>query len=284
MPARPLISRRSFLRAATYAAAGCGATTAYTFLVEPHWVEFTERSLPLRNLPRDLQGKTLVQISDIHVGVHVDDTYLRSAFGRVRHLSPDFVVYTGDFVSYESGQLDHFADLTAAFPHGSLGTFGVLGNHDYGNNWRQAEVSNELARIATTTGVRILRNETVETSGLHISGLDDWWANRFDPAATFAELPAGTAGVALSHNPDTADLRGWERFSGWILAGHTHGGQCKPPFLSPPLLPVHNRRYTSGIFELSPGRSMYINRGLGHLLKVRFNARPEITVFRLERV
>lgn len=80
-----------------------------------------------------------------------------------------------------------------------------------------------------------------------------------------------------------ADRPAWGDYRGWILAGHTHGGQCKPPFLPPPLLPVKNRRYTAGAFALSRGRRMYINRGVGHLLRVRFNARPEVTVFRLMR-
>jgi predicted MPP superfamily phosphohydrolase len=66
------------------------------------------------------------------------------------------------------------------------------------------------------------------------------------------------------------------------VAGHTHGGQCKPPFLPPPLLPVQNKRYTSGVFGLSDGRTLYISRGVGHFLPVRFNVRPEVTVFRLQ--
>jgi predicted MPP superfamily phosphohydrolase len=53
--------------------------------------------------------------------------------------------------------------------------------------------------------------------------------------------------------------------------------------LPPPLLPVRNRRYTSGVIEISGGRSLYINRGLGYLRRVRFNVRPEITVFELTR-
>jgi hypothetical protein len=88
--------------------------------------------------------------------------------------------------------------------------------------------------------------------------------------------------IVLSHNPDTADEPVWGNYQGWILAGHTHGGQCKPPFLPPPELPVKNRRYTAGAFELSGGRRMYISRGVGHLLRVRFNARPEIPVFHVQ--
>lgn len=87
--------------------------------------------------------------------------------------------------------------------------------------------------------------------------------------------------IALSHNPDTADLEGWGKFRGWIVAGHTHGGQCKFPFLRPPLLPVQNRRYVAGSYHLRPGVNMYINRGVGHLMQVRVNVRPEITVFEM---
>src|SRR4051794_37384578 len=88
--------------------------------------------------------------------------------------------------------------------------------------------------------------------------------------------------IALCHNPDGADEPVWSSYQGWILSGHTHGGQCKPPFLPPPELPVRNRRYTSGEFALSGDRHMYISRGVGHLLHVRFNARPEVPIFRLQ--
>jgi len=89
--------------------------------------------------------------------------------------------------------------------------------------------------------------------------------------------------LILSHNPDTCDKKGWNNYDGWILSGHTHGGQCKPPFLNPPLLPVKNKKYTSGKFDLKDGRKLYINRALGHLVQVRFNVRPEIAIFELSQ-
>ena len=72
-------------------------------------------------------------------------------------------------------------------------------------------------------------------------------------------------------------------YQGWVLAGHTHGGQCKLPFLRPPRVPVENPRYVAGEVDVGDGRRLYINRALGHLLPVRFNVRPEITAFRLRR-
>jgi len=89
--------------------------------------------------------------------------------------------------------------------------------------------------------------------------------------------------IVLCHNPDAQDEPIWTGVRGWVLAGHTHGGQVKPPFLPPLVVPVRNKRYTAGEFDVGPGRTLYINRGLGHLTKVRFNVRPELTLFTLER-
>jgi predicted MPP superfamily phosphohydrolase len=137
--------------------------------------------------------------------------------------------------------------------------------------------------MACSAGVKILRNDVAEIDGLQIAGLDDLWAERFEPVRTLAGLNPQKPSLVLSHNPDTADEPGWGQYAGWILAVHTHGGQCKPPFLPPPILPVRNRRYISGEFALPGGRRLYINRGLGHLTRVRFNARPEVTLFYLEK-
>jgi len=278
-----MITRRRFFKiSGACAAFGVGAGL-YAWRVEPYWLSVEERPLTVSNLPPDLVGSRLVQLSDLHIGPKVDDDYVKRCFDQVKEFKPEFVVYTGDFTTYSSEVVDHSRRMFSHLPLGSRGTFGILGNHDYGPGWSQPETAERISRLATDVGVRMLRNEVAEVGGLHVVGLDDLWAGRFDPAAGFQALPAEVATVVLSHNPDTVDLAGWGSYSGWILAGHTHGGQCKPPFLPPPLLPVRNRLYTSGEFALSGGRHMYINRGIGHLLAVRFNARPEITVFHLQR-
>lgn len=275
------MTRKHFIQglgAGLFFGAGTGF---YTWQVEPHWVEITHRKLSIARLPESLIGRTLVQMSDLHIGPRVDDDYLRRSFAAVKSLAPDIVVYTGDFTDYTSKVFSHAREMFAALPLGKLATLGVLGNHDYGPAWSHPEVADQLVYLAGLAGVRILRNAVAEVEGLQVIGLDDWWAKRFDPQAVSDIFESNSPSLVLSHNPDTADLPVWGNFKGWILAGHTHGGQCKPPFLPPPLLPVKNRRYTAGEFILSNGRKMYINRGLGHLTQVRFNVRPEITVFEL---
>jgi uncharacterized protein len=275
------LSRRSFL--ATSGGAMCAAASAglYAWRVEPHWLELVYRPLKIRGLPLSLAGRTLVQISDVHVGTRVEDDYVLESFQRVSALKPAIVVFTGDFISHHAAVFPQMAAVYRHFPRGQLATVGILGNHDYGVNWSDATVAQRVVDTVTPFGITVLRNQILDVDGLHILGLDDFWAKRFDGSA-IARLPTATARLVLSHNPDTADLPCWTTYAGWILSGHTHGGQCKPPFLPPPLLPVQNRRYTAGEFDLSGNRRLYISRGLGHLLHVRFNVRPEITVHELQ--
>jgi uncharacterized protein len=273
------LTRRRFL----FGIIGAPLLTAlYTWRVEPTWVEFVRRDLPIKHLPPALAGKTLVQLSDTHIGPQVDDDYVADVFQRVAALRPDFVVHTGDVITYAGPQMLQQAHaVLRSFPLGRLGTFASLGNHDYGKNWSEPAVARQVAELLASVGCTVLRNEAVNIAGLNFIGLDDLWSRRFQPERVRRTLHPDEPSVVLSHNPDACDLPRWCGYRGWILAGHTHGGQCKPPFLPPPLLPVRNRRYTAGEFELSDGRKLYINRGIGHLLRVRFNVRPEVTVFTL---
>jgi uncharacterized protein len=281
MSALQRVSRRRFLGAA--ATATVGAIGFYTWRIEPHRLEVVRRQLPIRNLPSSLSGRSLVQISDVHVGPRVDDDYVLQVFRRVDALEPDIVIFTGDFISYHEQIFSQMVPVYRRFPRGRMATLGILGNHDYGPNWAHPEIAARVVETVEPCGVKILRNEISQVEGLQVVGLDDFWARQFHPGKAFSQLDATRPSIVLSHNPDTVDLPDWEHYHGWILSGHTHGGQCKPPFLPPPLLPVRNRRYTAGEFALSGDRRLYISRGVGHLLKVRFNVRPEVTVFELRR-
>jgi predicted MPP superfamily phosphohydrolase len=276
------LTRRRFLGTSAAALGAAGLTGIYAWRIEPHWLEVVERDLPIANLPPALEGRRLVQISDLHVGPEVDSSYIIAALNRAAMLEPDLTVITGDFVSYRSPEhIDEVARVLKNLAPGSLGCAAILGNHDYGRAWSQTEVADSLSRKLLDLGIRVLRNASQSFNGLNIIGLDDLWGPHFNARTALANIDRDAANLVLCHNPDAVDLPAFANFQGWVLSGHTHGGQCKPPFLPPPLLPVRNRRYTSGAFDLGDGRWLYVNRGLGHLLRVRFNARPEITCFRL---
>jgi predicted MPP superfamily phosphohydrolase len=304
-----VLSRRRFIALGASACALAAGTGLYAWQIEPFWPELVRRPMPLDDLPPALVGKTLLQISDIHVGPRVSSEFLMRTFRSASELAPDFVVFTGDFVSYRTAhEVSELARVLALVPRGRLGTVASLGNHDYGQNWESIAVADQVSRVAGDAGMRVLRNEVHVTGGLQFAGLADYWSPEFgeghgdpptglllapthdsesgrapDARSALRLLAPGMPTVVLSHNPDAQDLPIWDGVRGWVLAGHTHGGQVKPPFLPPPIVPVRNRRYTAGVFDVGPGRTLYVNRGLGFLLQVRLNVRPELTLFTLER-
>lgn len=254
----------------------------YSWQVEPFWLEFVHKKMPIKNLPKELEGKTLMQISDLHVGTRFDWKFLIDSFKKAEKLEPDFVVYTGDFVQH--GNEDERKDLEIVLKNavfGKLGTLGILGNHDYGIGWSENEVADEIVKIAESAGIKMLLNESIEISGLNFIGFEDLWSNRFSPKKVMNNYAAEKANLVLCHNPDACDLDIWNTYQGWILSGHTHGGQCRIPGVVTPLLPVKNRKYVSGEIDLEDGRTLYINRAIGHSYQIRFMVRPEITVFTL---
>ncbi len=278
------MERRKFIKNTLFAGIGASLIGGfYSWQIEPFWLEFVKVKMPIKNLPKELIGKTLMQISDVHVGNRFDYEYIIDSFKKARLYNPDFVVYTGDFVSYESPeQLEQLEEVFKYVVNGKLGTAGVLGNHDYGLDWLEDNVADKISAILAKADVKILRNEEVNLNGLNIMGIDDYWGTNFNPVKIMDKYDSQKANLVLCHNPDVCDLNVWNNYKGWILSGHTHGGQVKPPFLNPPILPVKNKRYSSGEFDLYDGRTLYINRALGNLYQVRFNVRPEITIFELE--
>ena len=285
MPRRKLLTRRRFLKLTAGASLVGAGTFLYTWRVEPHWVEIVRRDLPVKNLSEALVGKTLVQISDLHIGPVVDDDYMSEALARVSALRPDILAITGDLMTCRANeQVGHVMHILQHLQPARIATLAVPGNHDYGHGWRQTATAAELFQRLDERGIRVLRNESIDIEGLQIVGLDDLWSRRFAPERILPTLQRDAPAIVLCHNPDAADRPVWSSYQGWILCGHTHGGQCKAPFFRPPLIPVRNKRYTAGEVDLHDGRKLYINRGLGYLRRVRFNARPEITQFTLQRV
>lgn len=284
---QPRWSRRQWLAAAASSVAGAVGTALYANRIEPHWVEIVRRDLPIAGLPSAMEGKTLLQLSDLHIGPIVDDDYLISSLQRAAKLEADIVVHTGDLIQSPIKGWEQVTSVLEHFPRGKSATLSILGNHDYGPRWSNTQVGESTVAALRGADVTVLRYSSVNVNGLRITGLEEklgpYWRKHLAAGVIQADRPH----VVLCHNPDACDDDIWNEFReedeyrSWILAGHTHGGQVSVPFLGPPMLPVKNKRYTSGEFEVGGGRRVYINRALGYLRRVRFNVRPEITLFTL---
>jgi len=278
------MNRRNFIKSGMGLGAAASLTGLYSWQIAPYQLEFVKLKMPIQNLPPELIGKTLIQVSDMHVGNRFDWNYLIESLDLAKAYQPDFVVYTGDFTSFENEeQYSQLQNVMKSAVLGKIGSFAVLGNHDYGHGWSNETVASTTCEILENAGISPLRNEIGKSEGINFLGMDDYWGLNFGPEKMMAKQDPNAANIVLCHNPDVCDLPLWNDYQGWILSGHTHGGQVKPPFLPPPILPVKNRAYSAGEIDLKDGRTLYINRALGHMFPIRFNVRPEITVFELTK-
>jgi predicted MPP superfamily phosphohydrolase len=145
--------------------------------------------MPINFLPKELVGATLMQISDIHVGDRFDYHFILDSFVKAQKLQPDYVVYTGDFISYKKGyDYNQLKEVMQSTVKGRLGTLGILGNHDYGINWAEQSVADNVSQILTDGGIGLLENSSQESNGLNFIGLDDYYGPNFEPNSIMSSL------------------------------------------------------------------------------------------------
>lgn len=257
------------------------AVTLFGVLNARRTARVVERNIALRNLPPALEGFSIVQLSDIHVGPTIKQGYIDAIVRRVNGLSPDLIVITGDLVD---GSVADLADDIAPLAQLSArhGTYVVTGNHEYysgADSWIA-----EFERL----GMAVLLNRHVQLehgdAGMVLAGIADYSAELFrpshrsDPVAAFAGAPDDVPRLLLAHQPRSAKAA-LELDCDLQLSGHTHGGQFWPW--------MHFVRWqqpwVAGLQRVGE-MQIYISRGTGYWgPPLRFGAPSEITRIRLVR-
>lgn len=252
----------------------------YATAIEPRLVETVQREVALTRLPRELDGFTVLQLTDIHYTRRTDRRFIERMIKRANRLQPDVIVLTGDFVTRSAGDIQPCAEVLSKL-HARYGVFAVLGNHDY---WTDPQ---HVTDVLIENGIRVLCNEAIplKQNGklLWVAGLDDAWSGNPDIAHALRAVPADDAKILLVHEPDYADMVA-EYPVDLQLSGHSHGGQVRLPLLGPPVLPTMCRKYPMGYYRIGK-LQLYTNRAIGGIsivgIPMRFNCRPEIAVFTL---
>jgi len=256
-----------------------GALTGYGMFEAMRTPRVVELDIPITELPPDLNGFTIVQISDIHASSTVKRPFIQEVVDRVNELRPDLVALTGDLVDGSVEQLRDdvapLADLKAP-----AGLFFITGNHDYYSGvepWLE-----EVRRL----GFTVLLNEhrVIErgTGRLLMAGVTDFSGgqsspeHRTDPQKAISGAPKCHAKILLAHQPKSVYEAAKAGFD-YVLSGHTHGGQYFPyHFLAAMAQP-----YISGLHQMG-GTRIYVSRGTGYWgPQIRIGAPSEITVHRL---
>lgn len=199
------------------------------------WARFVEpRIIQVRETTLAGTGvrARIVLISDIHLGIYKDAAFLDRVVDRINALSADTVVIAGDF-TYEPRQRSLHA-LFAPLSRLHAPTLAVLGNHD-----QQApgpDIDRALRAALTDNGVCIIEGRIITTgAGYRWAGLGDRWAGKDDPGFLHA-APSHLPTLVLAHNPDSA-VGLAPGVAALVLAGHTHGGQIRIPWLYRQVIP-----------------------------------------------
>lgn len=254
----------------------------YSWLVEPNWIDVNHLQLTIPHLAAEFEQYRIVQISDIHTDKWTNEERLSRIFRLVNSQQPDLIAITGDFVTAK--QQMFLPKLAATI--GQLApkdqTVAVLGNHDH---WVDSQAVKQLLLHA---GIINLDNTVYTlqrgTATMHIAGVDDILVGKDRLDLVLKQLNDDGAAILLAHEPDFAASSAATKRFDLQLSGHSHAGQIRLPLLKPFFLPPLSQKYYAGRYQVGE-MILYTNRGIGtSLLPLRFNARPEITVFTLQKL
>jgi hypothetical protein len=256
------LSRRQFLaRVSGGTALAVGGTSMAGGMLEARGThEVVDVEVTLAKLPPALDGFTIVQLTDLHVGMTIDRKFVQKVVDHANRLAPDLIALTGDFVD---GRVEDLRDEIAPLRElrAKHGVFAVTGNHEY-----YSGVDPWIAEISRL-GARYLRNERVaighgETS-FDLAGVDDHGAKGTGHGEDLAAATAGRdpqrALVLLAHQP-----RQVRRAAGYgvdlQLSGHTHGGQIWPWHY---IVKIQQGGLLAGRYQYE-GTQLYVSRGCGY--------------------
>jgi predicted MPP superfamily phosphohydrolase len=272
--------RRAFLRTAqTACLAAPVAATGYGTFIQRSDFRLREQDLPFPNLPPDLDGLRLVQLTDIHRSAFLSDRELERVVAMANETRAHVALVTGDLISAAGDPLDECLERLSRL-QSDAGIFGCLGNHEI-----YAGAEEHATQRGAALGLRFLRSQAAAlrfgSATLNLAGVDYQRIGR--PYLRGAEtlLVPGAFNVLLSHNPDVFPVAAAQGFP-LTVSGHTHGGQVNFEILGQDVtIARFLTPYVDGLYRKGDA-AVFVSRGIGTIaLPARLGAPPEVALLRL---
>jgi predicted MPP superfamily phosphohydrolase len=233
------------------------------------WTRFIEPQIILVKKYEIQTGFSLnvAFVSDIHLGIYKNKKFLSRIVNKINNENPDLVLIGGDFIYFPNENLEK---LFAPLKDIEAPVFAVLGNHDaYIENPQMPRV--DLIDALQKNNIILLNNDTVNINNIVLVGIGSHMMKQ-DKVNILKKRKKEENVLVLTHNPDTTMFYPNDNVD-YTLAGHTHGGQIKIPYLYKKVIPTIGN-FDSGLYE-----KMLISSGAGETgLPMRFLCPPEIEV------
>ena len=263
----------------------------YGRFVEPNTLVTNHIEIEIEGLPKNFEGRRIVQISDLH-GKKYGDKLAR----KINDIEPDFVVVTGDVIDKYHPDYNYIVRTLKPIK-AEMGKFYIAGNNEH----TKALSMDKIEAVVETAGFQNLNNTNqrikIGKEHLWMVGVDDP-NDGYDDLQKALEKTDSAPKILLAHSPEIIYKAADEDIE-MVLVGHTHGGQVYIPVLSQSpeiaklLIPLGRifknnmapgfEKYIAGGLYKGHNTQMYVNRGLGETrISFRLFAPPEITVITLK--
>jgi predicted MPP superfamily phosphohydrolase len=272
-------NRRQLLRAAgaTLVAAPVVATGAG--FISRNQFQLNEIEIKFPNLPRDLHGLRLVQITDIHLSPFLSEREFSHAIDMANETKAHIALVTGDLITRTGDPLDACIRQLARLRTGSV-RLGCMGNHEFYTG-TERYVQEQCGRI----GIDFLRAESTSLrfgdALINFAGVDYQHFHKPYLVGAQSLVAPGRFNVLLSHNPDVFPVAAGQGFD-LTIAGHTHGGQVNFEILHQNLdIALAFTPYVRGLYWRG-NSAAYVSSGIGTIgVPVRLGAPAEVSLITL---
>lgn len=278
----------SFLKLFIFLILIIGLTIAYGFFIEPKLITVKEQKITIDNWPDNFNGFKIVHISDLHYGRVFDNKSLKKLVSSINEQKPDIVVLTGDLIDKDTNMTTSTANQISNLLskiEATSGKYAINGNNDLNFD--------EWTNIITGGGFKDLNNtyDTIYKDGysnIFIAGastikdklsINDKLKASIDYLNSF-EKDGPVYKILLVHEPDVIDDMSVNPFD-LILAGHSHAGQVRLPFIGAVILPDGAKKYYDSHYKID-NSDLYISNGLGvSNYNFRLFNTPSYNIYRL---
>jgi uncharacterized protein len=278
-PEHSVVRRQLLLAARGAVLATPVAAAGYAVFIQRSDLTFREIKIPVAGLPRELEGLSIVQLSDIHLSAFLREKELARAVDMANECRAHIALVTGDLITSGSDPLDRCLFQLSRL-RSEAGTLGCLGNHEV-----YADAEDYATAQGRKAGIDFLRSRSrvlnFRGKSLNFAGVDyQRMHEEYLPGAERLIRPA-MPNILLSHNPDVFPVAARKGFD-LTISGHTHGGQITMEILNQNLSIA--RFYTPYVYGLyrEGASSVYVTRGIGTVgVPARFGAPPEVALIKL---